>query len=97
MQDLSSTYIFSAIKKFIPSFIKRFLRRCIFFNSGGISLKGPFPTWEEASLASSGYDSSLILDKVLSASLKVKNGEAIYERDSVIFDQINILGQLQLG
>ena len=37
---------------------------------------------------SSGYDSQLILDKVLTSTLKVKNGEAAYERDSVLFDEI---------
>ena len=30
----------------------------------------------------------LILGKVLEATLKVKNGEAVYERDLVLFDHI---------
>ena len=37
-------------------------------------------------LTCNGYDSMMdILEKVLSATLKVKNGESVYERDSVIF------------
>ena len=38
--------------------------------------------------ASTGYESDLILRKVLEATLKVKRGEAAFERDSVAFPQI---------
>jgi putative methyltransferase (TIGR04325 family) len=53
-----------------------------------IIFEGPFLTWKEASLRSAGYDSKQILEKVLASTLKVKSGEAVYERDSVLFDQI---------
>lgn len=49
--------------------------------------KGNYPSWEAALKKSKGYDSPEILDKVKTAALKVKNGEAAYERDSVIFHQ----------
>lgn len=49
---------------------------------------GDYATWEEALAASKGYDSENILKKVKDSTLKVKNGEAIYERDSFIFDDI---------
>lgn len=49
---------------------------------------GPYQSWQEASKNSSGYDTSIILEKVKNALLKVKNGEAVYERDSCIFDKI---------
>ncbi len=49
---------------------------------------GNYKTWEEAKKHSTGYDSELILNKVKDALLKVKNGEAKYERDSVLFDKI---------
>jgi putative methyltransferase (TIGR04325 family) len=39
-------------------------------------------------LAAGGYDSHDILEKVTAAALKVKHGEAVYERDSVIFDKV---------
>lgn len=45
-------------------------------------------TWEEARMASTGYDTDLILNKVRDSLLKVKRGEAVYERDSVLFDEI---------
>ena len=50
------------------------------------SFDGPFSSWEEAEKGSAGYNSDLILEKVLKATLSVKNGEAVYERDSVLFD-----------
>ncbi len=45
-------------------------------------------SWSEARLATSGYDDGKILEKCKNALLKVKNGEAVFERDSVIFDKI---------
>lgn len=49
---------------------------------------GNYPSWESAKRASSGYDAEHILGKVKEALLKVKRGEAAYERDSVLFDRI---------
>jgi putative methyltransferase (TIGR04325 family) len=51
-------------------------------------LDGDYPSWDKAMAASTGYDSEIILEKTKVALLKVKNGEAVYERDSVLFDQI---------
>jgi len=51
--------------------------------------KGDYKSWQEAQKLSSGYDNSLILQKVKLALDKVKNGKAAYERDSVLFDQIH--------
>jgi putative methyltransferase (TIGR04325 family) len=52
------------------------------------SFEGSYSTWKEADALSNSYGNMDILEKVLSATIKVKNGEAVYERDSVIFDQI---------
>ena len=46
---------------------------------------GNYKTWSEASLHSRGYNDPKILEKIKIAALKVKNGEAAYERDSVLF------------
>lgn len=51
-------------------------------------LSGYYNSWIEAVAASTGYDTDLILEKTKAALLKVKNGEAIYERDSVLFNEI---------
>jgi putative methyltransferase (TIGR04325 family) len=48
---------------------------------------GNYRSWQEALDDSGGYDSSQILAKVENSLLKVKRGEAVYERDSVLFDK----------
>jgi putative methyltransferase (TIGR04325 family) len=50
---------------------------------------GNYSTWTEAKKKSTGYDSQLILDKVLKSAIKVREGEAVYERDSVLYNEIN--------
>ena len=54
-------------------------------------------TWDEAKESSTGYDSDLILKKVKESLLKVKNGESVYERDSVLFDRIQYSWPLLAG
>lgn len=49
---------------------------------------GNYTSWEEALRVSTGYDSKVVLNKVKDSLLKVKNGKAAYERDSVLFDKI---------
>jgi putative methyltransferase (TIGR04325 family) len=49
---------------------------------------GDFRSWESALAITTGYSQKQILEKVKEATLKVKNGEAKYERDSVLFDNI---------
>ena len=48
---------------------------------------GNFQSWAEAKAGASGYETSTILEKTKNSLLKVKNGEAVYERDSVLFDK----------
>lgn len=72
------------VRDLIPPAIFKLYQRL--FNRYGFS--GNYATWEDAKKVSSGYDSALILDKVKEALLKVKKGEAVYERDSVIFDKV---------
>jgi len=49
---------------------------------------GDYKTWSEARTLTTGYDTPLILEKVKNAALRVKHGEAAFERDSVNFDHI---------
>ncbi len=53
-----------------------------------ISFEGIYANWPSAIKNCGGYDSDEIVSKVLSATIKVKNGEAVFERDSVLFDSI---------
>ena len=50
--------------------------------------KGDFRNWQQAKDLSGKYEDGHILEKVKEAVLKVKKGEAAYERDSVLFNQI---------
>lgn len=49
---------------------------------------GHYATWEDAIRDATGYDSDVIAEKVLASALKVKKGDAAYERDSVLFEKI---------
>jgi putative methyltransferase (TIGR04325 family) len=48
---------------------------------------GKYESWEEAEIKSVGYDSDQIIEKCFDSLLKVKNGDAVYERDSVLFEK----------
>ena len=56
--------------------------------SESIKFEGDYGTWSEAQRASTGYDAKDILERTLAAALKVKNGEAAFERDTVLFPEI---------
>ncbi len=58
------------------------------FKGSGVYFHGNFSNWQKASDLCQGYDDEKILANVLASTLKVKNGEAVYERDSVLFDHI---------
>ena len=59
--------------------------------------KGNYKTWKEAQNLSTGYDDDKILQAVRASLLKVKTSEAVYERDSVIFDEIQYFWPLLAG
>ena len=61
-------------------FYRKYFKRKIY------GWSGDYPNWQQALEKCSGYNAANILEKVLSAVLKVKAGEAAYERDSVLFD-----------
>lgn len=55
---------------------------------------GDYASWGEAGQNCAGYDAVNILEKVKDSILKVKNGEAVYERDSVLFDKMEYSKEL---
>ena len=59
-----------------------------FAKTGKYGWSGNYSSWNDALEISGGYDQDSILEKVKKATLKIKAGEAIYERDSVLFDKI---------
>ncbi|AOM77685.1 TIGR04325 family methyltransferase [Pedobacter steynii] len=48
---------------------------------------GNYSSWAEVAAETGGYDAGVILERTKEAILKVKKGEAVYERDSVVFDK----------
>ncbi len=56
--------------------------------------KGDYNTYQDAKDKCTGYDKGHILKKIIDTTGKVKRGEAIYERDGIIYDNININFQL---
>jgi putative methyltransferase (TIGR04325 family) len=79
----------SRLKEFarawLPPVVVRLLKQR---RSSGLCFEGDFASWQEANAHCTGYDAKDILEKVLAATLKVKRGEAVFERDSVLFNEI---------
>jgi putative methyltransferase (TIGR04325 family) len=84
----------SFIKLFLPPIISTFLKKIVYSRYGW---HGDYSSWEEAKRHSSGYDDVNILKKVKESLLKVKNGEAVCERDGVLFDKIEYSWPLLAG
>jgi putative methyltransferase (TIGR04325 family) len=80
------------LKQFLPPIVFKLRKK-----SSEISLTSNYASWNEASAESVGYDSEIILNKTKEALLKVKHGEAVYERDSVLFDEIQYAWPLLAG
>ncbi|WP_438480188.1 methyltransferase, TIGR04325 family [Oleiharenicola lentus] len=68
-------------KKTLPESVRLKLRAAF----GWKWFRGDYATWDEAKAASTGYEQTLILDRVLSATRAVQAGSAAYEQDGVLF------------
>jgi putative methyltransferase (TIGR04325 family) len=80
---MTSRWPINFIKQLVPPIFLSLLKK-----AGKYGWSGDYKNWQEAKELTDTYDDSVILDKVKQALLKVKNGEAVYERDSVLFDKI---------
>jgi putative methyltransferase (TIGR04325 family) len=94
MAKLINYWIKKIIKGLIPPLIYSILKQYLRL---GIIWSGDYKTWEEAKKLSIGYEDKAILEKVKEATLKVKKGEAVYERNGVIFDEIQYSWPLLAG
>ena len=86
------------IVQFFQSLARRGLNK--FRNAGATSrleFEGDYLSWAEASAKAGGYSEAGILDKCAQSLFKVKNGEAVHERDSVLFDRIEYSWPLLSG
>lgn len=73
------------LKRFVPPILSDYKRKIFPSKYGWF---GDYSSWQEAKKECKGYEDEAIISKVKDAVLKVKNGEAVFERDSVIFDEI---------
>lgn len=85
----------SIIKQLLPPIILTLIKR--FANPTKYGWHGDYASWQEAQSKSTGYDAQIILEKVKDSLLKVKNGRAVYERDSVVFGEVQYSWQLLAG
>lgn len=58
---------------------------------------GNYSSWVEAQIHCTGYNSKVILQNCKNSLLQVKKGKATYERDSVLFDEIQYSWGLLVG
>ena len=86
---VKSKYIKPIVRKVVPVSILKLIKS---FASTELKKSepewvGPFLSWDVAKSNSQGYESESILTKVVEATRKVVNGEALFERDSVLFNK----------
>ncbi len=67
--------------------VSRLLRVIRRRDRGSIRFTGDYKSWEDAQRDSTGYSAPEILEKTRAAVLKVKSGQAEFERDSVAFSR----------
>ncbi len=70
------------LRKIIPGFLKIIIIPLFY------GWRGNYDNWNIAKTKCSGYDSPIILEKVKESALKVKNRQVAFERDSVIFSEV---------
>ncbi|MCQ8117281.1 methyltransferase, TIGR04325 family [Methylomonas rosea] len=73
-------------KKFLPPVLIRKFNR---YFGGGIVFDDAGSAWDDAALLCTGYNADDILKKTLDATLTVKRGDALFERDSVLFYNVD--------
>ncbi len=75
------------LKKILPPFIYESLTSLYkkLNKNEFIYWEGNYSDWTKASQQCKGYDASEVLEKIKQSALKVKNGEAAFERDGALF------------
>ena len=52
-----------------------------------VTFAGDYASWDDALADCTGYSAPVIVERTCAALLKVKQGKAVFERDSVLFDR----------
>lgn len=77
----------SIAKGLVPPLLWAGLRRVALPLAGRLRFTGDYATWAEAQRASKGYAAAEILETTRIAMNKVRSGQAVFERDSVLLAQ----------
>lgn len=81
-------YLIAVVNYFlIMNILKRIARKFDYQHQQDTFWKGNYATWQEAMQHAQGYDAQTSFEQIKTAALKVKNGQAIFERDSKLFYQ----------
>jgi putative methyltransferase (TIGR04325 family) len=75
------------LSSFMPPIARRAVRKIV-PDPRAIQFRGDYGSWAEARAASAGYDLPSILEKQIAAASQVRDGKAPYERDTVVFSEI---------
>lgn len=75
----------SNIRDFLPLVLVRLLLRV---GAGGNTFKYGYKSWADAASRCTGYDAATITEAIVRASRAVRDKQAKYERDGVLFDAI---------
>lgn len=73
------------VSSLLPPIVRQLLLR---LGLGGSRFIYGFKSWDDARSNCRGYDSNQIADALVEASRKVRDGEAAFERDGVVFERI---------
>jgi putative methyltransferase (TIGR04325 family) len=76
----------TVLKNFVPPILANWARHVA--GRAVVTFSGDYPLWNDALADASGYDSPTIINRVVEATRRVVQGEAVFERDSVLFDHI---------
>ena len=71
------------LKDWLPPVVLRLLQRR--YAQAAVRWDGDYPDWQSAAAASGGYDHEAIFSKVCEGARAVRDGRALWERDSVLF------------
>jgi putative methyltransferase (TIGR04325 family) len=81
----------SGLRPFIPPAAINLLIR---LGLAGNRFKHSYSSWEEAAATCTGYQEKSIANQVLNSSRLVRDGVYVYERDGVVFDEIQYSWEL---
>lgn len=68
-----------------PPIIQSTLKNTFLKKNGYFS--GPYANWQKALQTATGYEDSVVLEKVRNATLEVKNNAKLFVRDGVVFSE----------